>query len=146
MVQPEWPVPPCWAQGRFPKVQETSESGTVAALCPPPASLLPASVFPAWANEQDRSPHWLLRGHRDPPFRVQGSHTHQVLMGTGMPHARCLWPWGVPHAGQFFGHRDPTKTEHSMGTEFHSAGYLWAQRSLMLDTLWAQRCLMPDAL
>lgn len=133
MVQPDWPVPPCWAQGRFPKVQEPSESGTAAALCSLLASLLPASVSPARVIEQDGSPHWVLRGHRESLFRAQGSHTHQILMGTVMPHARCLWPWGSPTLGSFLGtgisQRLNTSLAHSssvQGTDRHRDPPCWA--------------------
>lgn len=49
---------------------------------------------------------------------AQGSHTHQVLMGTGMPHAGCLQAQGSLMLGTFLG----TGIPHRLNT-------LWAQGS-----------------
>lgn len=77
---------------------------------------------------------------------AQGSHTHQVLMGTKMPRAGCLRAQGSLMLGTFLGTGIPLQTEHFMGTELPSTGCLQAQGSPTLGTLWAQGSLVPGAL
>lgn len=54
---------------------------------------------------------------------AQGSPTHQVLKGTGMLHAGCLWARGCLMLGTFLGTGTP-----------HRPSALWAQSSPALGT------------